>query len=72
MDTNPLLIAQAEVGRRMTGLVDEALQIFGGYGYVAEQAIQHYYRGAWAIRTSLGTEEELKDLLTLKRFGKER
>ena len=72
MDTSHLLIAQTEVGRRMTGVVDEALQIFGGYGYIAEQEIEHYYRDAWAIRKSLGTEEELKDLLNLKRFGKER
>ena len=72
MDTSPLLTAQIEVGRRITGLVDEALQIFGGYGYIAEQEIEHYYRDAWAIRKALGTEEELKDLLNQRRLGKER
>ncbi len=40
---------QLEVGRRLVKGVDEALQIFGGYGYMAEQAIEHYFRDAWAI-----------------------
>jgi alkylation response protein AidB-like acyl-CoA dehydrogenase len=56
-----LPIAQLEVGRRLMAVVDEALQIFGGYGYMAEQAIEHYFRDAWAIAVDLGTEEELKD-----------
>ncbi|OGP98751.1 MAG: hypothetical protein A2026_00440 [Deltaproteobacteria bacterium RBG_19FT_COMBO_46_12] len=56
-----LAMAQLEVGRRLIGVVDEALQIFGGYGYMAEQAIEHYFRDAWAIAVELGTEEELKD-----------
>jgi len=40
------------------GVVDEALQIFGGYGYIAEQAIEHYFSDAWAIEVDLGTGEE--------------
>ncbi len=70
LDPRFLLIAQIEVGRRMTWAVDEALQIFGGYGYIAEQDIEHFYRDAWAIRSLLGTEEELKDLLGLHGLGK--
>ena len=56
-------ITQLEVGRRMVRVVDEALQIFGGYGYMAEQAIEHYFRDAWAIGVELGTEEEQKDAI---------
>jgi len=56
-----LLMAQLEAGRRLMGVVDQALQIFGGYGYMAEQAIEHYFRDAWAIGVDLGTEEEHKD-----------
>ena len=70
MDPKPLLIAQIEVGKRMAWAVDEALQIFGGYGYIAEQEIEHFYRDAWAIRSLLGTEEELRDLLSQKILGK--
>jgi len=58
-----LLMAQLEAGRRLIGVVDQALQIFGGYGYVAEQAIEHYFRDAWAIGVDLGTEEEQKDAI---------
>jgi len=72
MDPKPLLVAQIEVGKRMAWVVDEALQIFGGYGYVAEQEIEHFYRDAWAIRSLLGTEEELRDLLSEKILGKGR
>ncbi len=56
-------ITQLEVGRRLVKGVDEALQIFGGYGYMAEQAIEHYFRDAWAIGVALGTEEEQKDAI---------
>jgi len=70
MDPKPLLVAQIEVGKRMAWAVDEALQIFGGYGYIAEQEIEHFYRDAWAIRSLLGTEEELRDLLSQKILGK--
>jgi len=52
-----------EVERRLVAIVDEALQIFGGYGYIAEQAIEHYYRDAWAVGVELGTEEEQKDAI---------
>ncbi len=56
-----LSIAQLEVGRILVKVVDEALQIMGGYGYMAEEAIEHYFRDAWAIGVQLGTEEELKN-----------
>jgi alkylation response protein AidB-like acyl-CoA dehydrogenase len=68
----PLLVAKIEVGRRMAWVVDEALQIFGGYGYVSEQGIEHFYRDAWAIRSFMGTEEELKDHLSQQILGKGR
>lgn len=64
IDPRALFIAQIEVGRRMTWIVDEALQIFGGYGYMAEEEIERFYRDAWAIRSQLGTEEEIKDFLS--------
>lgn len=36
-------------------------QIIGGYGYMAEQAIEHYFLDGYAIGVTLETEEELKD-----------
>ena len=63
MHPGSLLMAQLEVGRHLMAVVDEALQIFGGYGYTVEQAIEHYFRDAWAIGVDLGTEEEQKDAI---------
>ena len=62
-------MAQVEVGRRLVWVVDEALQTFGGYGYMAEQEIEHYFRDAWAISVQLGTEEEHKDRIAQKILG---
>ena len=64
-----LSITQLEAGRRLVRVVDEALQIFGGYGYMAEQAIEHYFRDAWAIGVDLGTEGELRDRVAEKVLG---
>ncbi len=69
IDPGFLSITQLEVGRRLVNVVDEALQIFGGYGYTAEQAIEHYFRDAWAIGADLGTEEELKDRIAERVLG---
>jgi alkylation response protein AidB-like acyl-CoA dehydrogenase len=71
-DQEFLSVARLEVRRRLVWTVDEALQIFGGYGYMAEQEIEHFYRDAWAIGVELGTEEELKDILSEKILGKQR
>ena len=68
-DPGFLSVTQLEVGRRLVKVVDEALQIFGGYGYMAEQAIEHYFRDAWAIEADLGTEEELKDRIAERILG---
>ena len=68
-DPVSLSITQLEVGRRLVRVVDEAVQIFGGYGYMAEQTIEHYYRDAWAIGVGLGTEEEQKDAIAETLLG---
>ena len=69
MDPKFLAITQLEAGRTLVRVVDEALQIFGGYGYIAEQAIEHYFRDAWAIGVDLGTEGELRDRVAEKILG---
>jgi alkylation response protein AidB-like acyl-CoA dehydrogenase len=63
MDPRFLSMAQLDVGRKLISVVDEAVQIFGGYGYMADEAIEHYFRDAWAMAVELGTEEELKDVI---------
>jgi alkylation response protein AidB-like acyl-CoA dehydrogenase len=69
MDSGFLSMAQLDLGRKLISIVDEAVQIFGGYGYMADQAIEHYFRDAWAMAVELGTEEELKDVIADGLFG---
>jgi alkylation response protein AidB-like acyl-CoA dehydrogenase len=69
VDPGFLFVTHLEVGRRLISVVDEALQIFGGYGYIVEQAIEHYFRDAWAIGVELGTEEEQKDVIAEVMLG---
>ncbi|MBM4278087.1 MAG: acyl-CoA dehydrogenase [Deltaproteobacteria bacterium] len=69
MEPGFLSVTQLEAGRRLVRVVDEALQIFGGYGYIAEQAIEHYFRDAWGIGVDLGTEGELRDRIAEKVLG---
>jgi len=68
MDPKFFWITKQEVGRRLIEIVDEALQIFGGYGYMVEQPVEHYFRDTWAIISKLGTEEELKDSIANELF----
>jgi len=69
MKPDSLAITELEVGRRLVRMVYDAMQIFGGIGYMAEMDIEHYYRDAVVIGVALGAEEELKDGIAEKIFG---
>ena len=64
-----LAIARMEAARRMVWIVDEALQIFGGYDYMREQEIERCYRDAWTLAAEVGTEEEQKDVIAQEILG---
>ncbi len=69
LDLTFLQLTRLIVMRNLLKVVDEALQIFGGYGYMAEQAIEHYFRDAWEVSVSLGNEEELRDTIAEQILG---
>ncbi len=65
-----LAIARMEARNVLVRSVDEALQIFGGYGYMADQEMERCYRDAWALAAELGTEEEQKDVIAGEILGR--
>jgi acyl-CoA dehydrogenase len=50
-------------------VVDECLQLFGGYGYMAEYPIAQFYADARVQRIYGGTTEIMKDLIARKLLG---
>ncbi|HID18005.1 TPA: acyl-CoA dehydrogenase, partial [Candidatus Bathyarchaeota archaeon] len=56
-------IAKAFAAKVANEVVDEALQIYGGYGYFIENEIERYYRDARVIRIYEGTDEIQKNVI---------
>ncbi len=50
-------------------VVDECLQLFGGYGYMAESAIARLYADARVQKIYGGSNEVMKDLIARKLLG---
>lgn len=50
-------------------VVDECLQVFGGYGYMAEYPIARLYTDARVQRIYGGANEVMKDLIARRLFG---
>jgi alkylation response protein AidB-like acyl-CoA dehydrogenase len=42
-------IARLYATEAAVDIADEAVQIFGGYGYIVDQDIEHFFRDAWVI-----------------------
>jgi len=64
-DTDPQLIAMAKYwsARTATMVADEAIDIFGGYGYYTENEIERFYRDARVTEIYEGTREIQKNLI---------
>ena len=58
----------AQMAFRVT---DEALQIFGGYGYMMENPIQRYWRDIRLARIGGGTDEIQKEIIAAELLGRE-
>ncbi|MFX1465788.1 MAG: acyl-CoA dehydrogenase family protein [Promethearchaeota archaeon] len=65
---DPILssMAKAHAGRVAVEVTDEAIQIFGGAGYIAENEVERFYRDAKIIELYEGTREIQKN--TIVRF----
>lgn len=56
-DTNITAMAKLFAGRTAVEVVDEALQLHGGYGYFNDQDIERFYRAAKVLEIYEGTKE---------------
>jgi alkylation response protein AidB-like acyl-CoA dehydrogenase len=56
-------MAKAYAGRIAVEVADEAIQILGGAGYIAENEVERFYRDAKLIEIYEGTREIQKNTI---------
>jgi len=64
------LMAKIDAGRTAVEVTKETIQIFGGYGYLVEQEVEHFYRDAWITELYLGSGEVQKTMLADALLGR--
>jgi len=74
IDPQIVSIAKAYAARAAVEVVDEALQLHGGYGYMLEYEVERFYRDARLTEIYGGTREIQKNTIAnslLRRFNKD-
>jgi alkylation response protein AidB-like acyl-CoA dehydrogenase len=61
-------MAKLHTARVANRVADDAVQIFGGYGFIEETRVAMHYRDARILRIGGGTDEIQQEILA-KRFG---
>ena len=69
-DTNTTAMAKMYAARTAVEVVDEALQLHGGYGYFNEQDIERFYRGAKVLEIYEGAKEVEKMIIGRNVIGR--
>jgi alkylation response protein AidB-like acyl-CoA dehydrogenase len=69
---DPVLTSMAKMhaGRVSVEVADEAIQIFGGYGYFTEYEVERFYRDAKIMEIYEGTKEIQKNTIASSLIGK--
>jgi len=69
---DPVLTSMAKMhaGRVSVEVADEAIQIFGGYGYITEYEVERFYRDAKIMEIYEGTKEIQKNTIASSLIGK--
>ncbi len=64
--------AMAKLSATQTAMevTDEAIQLLGGYGYMTEYEIEHFYRDAKVLQNKDGNRHVLKDIMAEALIGK--
>ena len=68
LDSKLCGMARGSSGDLVVDVVDGVLQIFGGYGYMTETEIEHFYRDAWLVDV-FGGKNRLKDSIAQRVIG---
>ena len=68
-DLHDLLAVKLQAERTALFLTDEALQIFGGSGYMVEVPVEHFYRDARTLRALSGRTIFQKDMIAQAVIG---
>jgi alkylation response protein AidB-like acyl-CoA dehydrogenase len=70
MDPKLTSMAKMFAGRTAVEVADEAIQIFGGYGYITEYEVERFYRDAKITEIYEGTKEIQKNTIASAFIGK--
>lgn len=71
-DSALISIAKMTASKAAADVCDEAIQLFGGYGYMTEQEVERFFRDAKTNQMTLGTIHSQKDTLADIVIGPER
>ena len=69
-DTKLVAMAKWFAARTAVEVVDEALQLHGGYGYINDHDIERFYRGAKVLEIYEGTKEIEKIIIARRILGR--
>ena len=69
-DAGDAAIAKLTASRCAMEVTDEAVQLLGGYGYMTEYEVEHFYRDAKTIEILMGSSFQLKDAIADVVIGK--
>ena len=70
MDTVSASVAKLSTTEMQAKVVDECLQLFGGYGYIKEYPISRAYCDARIRRIYGGTSEIMKEIIARELVGR--
>ena len=70
IDTKTVVMAKWFAARTAVEVVDEALQLHGGYGYINNHDIERFYKAAKVLEIYEGTKEIEKIIIAQRVLGK--
>ncbi|VBB47942.1 Acryloyl-CoA reductase (NADH) [uncultured Desulfatiglans sp.] len=70
IDTKLIAMAKWNAGRTAVEVVDEALQLHGGYGYMDDHDVERFYRAAKVLEIYEGTKEVEKIIIGRRLLGR--